>query len=117
MRISWARKLASGLETCKEISFNFLNEIFAPLMNPNSTAAHRTKLQQLSDVLRHRIRGQEHVLPRVVSILQHGELGLSSSERPKGSFLFLGPTGVGKTELTLAFTEFLLGKEKVFRFD
>ncbi|HEX8310491.1 MAG TPA: AAA family ATPase, partial [Chthoniobacteraceae bacterium] len=46
-----------------------------------------------------------------------GELGFTKSHRSKGSFLFLGPTGVGKTELTLAFTRYLFGEEKLLRFD
>jgi ATP-dependent Clp protease ATP-binding subunit ClpA len=75
------------------------------------------RLQQLETHLRHRIRGQYHVIPRVVSILQRGELGLTKTTRPKGSFLFLGPTGVGKTETSLVFTEFLCGCDKLFRFD
>lgn len=76
-----------------------------------------SRLQQLETHLRHRIRGQNHVVPRVVSILQRGELGLTKTTRPKGSFLFLGPTGVGKTETSLAFTEFLFGQDRIFRFD
>jgi len=75
------------------------------------------KLQQLEAHLRSRIRGQSHVLPRIVSVLQRGELGITKPSRPKGSFLFLGPTGVGKTEITLAFTSFLLSPKHVFRFD
>jgi len=67
--------------------------------------------------LRERIRGQDHVLPRIVSLLKRGELGLTKKNRPRGSFLFLGPTGVGKTEVALAFTTFLMGKECLFRFD
>ncbi len=57
------------------------------------------------------------MIPRVVSVLHRGELGLTTLNRPRGSFLFLGPTGVGKTELSLAFTDYLLGKDKLFRFD
>ena len=67
------------------------------------------KLQDLDKILGQRIRGQSHVIPRVVSVLQRGELGLTKSTRPRGSFMFLGPTGVGKTEITLTFTEFLFG--------
>src|SRR5690606_24632892 len=52
-----------------------------------------------------------------VSLLQRGELGLQQSNRPKGSFLFLGPTGVGKTEITIAFTEYLFGSGHLHRFD
>ena len=75
------------------------------------------KLQRLENILRQRIRGQNHVIPRVVSVLQRGELGLTKPTRPRGSFMFLGPTGVGKTEITLAFTEFLFGADKLVRFD
>lgn len=75
------------------------------------------KLHELESHLRQRIRGQDHVIPRVVSLLHRGELGLTKPGRPRGSFLFLGPTGVGKTELTLAFTSFLMSKDHVFRFD
>jgi ATP-dependent Clp protease ATP-binding subunit ClpA len=76
-----------------------------------------TKLQKLETHLSQRIRGQDHVLPRVVSLLQRGELGLSKTNRPRGSFLFLGPTGVGKTETALSFTDYIFGPEKLFRFD
>jgi ATP-dependent Clp protease ATP-binding subunit ClpB len=75
------------------------------------------KLQGLKNNLSQRIRGQAHVIPRVVSVLQRGELGLTKPTRPRGSFMFLGPTGVGKTEITLAFTEFLFGADKIYRFD
>ncbi|MGH9882328.1 MAG: AAA family ATPase, partial [Pyrinomonadaceae bacterium] len=75
------------------------------------------RLRNLQAYLSDRIRGQNHVIPPVVSVLQRGELGLTTPKRPRGSFLFLGPTGVGKTELSLAFTDYLLGKDKLFRFD
>ena len=75
------------------------------------------RLRQLADVLQMEIRGQRHIIPRVVSVLQRGELGLSKAGRPRGSFLFLGPTGVGKTELTQVFTGNLFGMEKLVRYD
>jgi ATP-dependent Clp protease ATP-binding subunit ClpA len=64
-----------------------------------------------------RIKGQDYVIPRVCSVLERGQLGLQPQGKPLGSFLFLGPTGVGKTELTLEFTRYLFGNESVFRFD
>jgi ATP-dependent Clp protease ATP-binding subunit ClpA len=76
-----------------------------------------TRLQGLLPYLRERIRGQDHVLPRIASLLQRGELGLTKCSRPRGSFLFLGPTGVGKTEVTVNFTCFLCGENRLFRFD
>jgi ATP-dependent Clp protease ATP-binding subunit ClpA len=80
-------------------------------------AKSNEKLHELELHLRQRIRGQDHVLTRIVSLLQRGELGLTKAGRPRGSFLFLGPTGVGKTEIALTFTSFLMSKEQVFRFD
>jgi ATP-dependent Clp protease ATP-binding subunit ClpB len=75
------------------------------------------KLNALEPHLRETIRGQDHVIARVASVLHRGELGFTKSNRPKGSFLFLGPTGVGKTELTLAFTRYLFGDDRLLRFD
>jgi ATP-dependent Clp protease ATP-binding subunit ClpA len=74
-------------------------------------------LKHLKPHLTNQIHGQDHVIARVVSVFERGELGLSKPGRPKGSFLFLGPTGVGKTELTLAFTRYLLGEDALVRFD
>ena len=75
------------------------------------------KLRNMEPHLKSNIKGQDHVLPRVCSILQRGELGLAHPSRPRGSFLFVGPTGVGKTEITLAFTEYLCGADHLHRFD
>ncbi len=80
-------------------------------------ARQSEKLASLSGVLRRNIIGQDHVLGRVEAVLRRGELGLTHPRRPKGSFLFLGPTGVGKTELTLTFTRHLFGEGRVARFD
>ena len=76
-----------------------------------------TKLRHLETHLKANIKGQDHVLPRICSLLQRGELNLAHPNRPKGSFLFVGPTGVGKTEITIAFTEYLCGSDHLHRFD
>src|SRR5437870_2803494 len=86
-------------------------------MKTNESLERTEKLTTLENFLRQEIRGQSHVIPRVISMLQRGELGLSKPGRPRGSFLFLGPTGVGKTELTQAFTRHLFGEETLLRFD
>jgi ATP-dependent Clp protease ATP-binding subunit ClpB len=83
----------------------------------NTRSQLHAKLQGLEKVLSERIRGQAHIISRVVSVLKRGELGLTKSSRPRGSFMFLGPTGVGKTEITLTFTDFLFGAGKLSRFD
>jgi ATP-dependent Clp protease ATP-binding subunit ClpA len=87
-------------------------------MNSASLSAARLeRLRLLQARLGQEILGQDHVLPRVVSVLHRGEIGLTTPRRPRGSFLFLGSTGVGKTELTLAFTRYLFGIDRLFRFD
>ncbi len=75
------------------------------------------KLKLLETTLKLKIKGQNHVIPEIVQVLQNGEFGLKSKDRPKGSFLFLGPTGVGKTEITLTFSDYLFGKGRLHRFD
>jgi ATP-dependent Clp protease ATP-binding subunit ClpB len=75
------------------------------------------RLRKLDEVLRTEIRGQNQVLPRVVSVVQRGELSLTKPARPRGSFLLLGPTGVGKTETVVVLTKQIFGAEKLFRFD
>jgi ATP-dependent Clp protease ATP-binding subunit ClpB len=87
-------------------------------MNALPVACDRLEhLRRLEAYLHEQIRGQDHVIPSVISVLHRGELGLTKAERPRGSFLFLGPTGVGKTELSIAFTRYLFGNDKLFRFD
>jgi ATP-dependent Clp protease ATP-binding subunit ClpA len=87
-----------------------------PTMKPFSQE-FLNRLRNLEHHLKFNIKGQDHVLPRIGSVLQRGELGLAHPSRPKGSFLFVGPTGVGKTEVTVAFTDYLFGEGYLHRFD
>lgn len=73
----------------------------------------RQRMREMPAYLAANIKGQDHVLPRVSSVLQRGELGTAHPDRPKGSFLFIGPTGTGKTETTKAFGRYLFGTEPV----
>jgi len=84
-------------------------------MNPDPALIQ--KLSGLEGYLSSKIRGQSHVIPRVCSVLERGELGLQPPDKPLGSFLFLGPTGVGKTELTLECSRYLFGEGALHRFD
>ena len=62
-------------------------------------------------------KGQHHAISRVCSVLERGQFGLNPIEKPLGLLLFLGPTGVGKTGLTLEFAHYLFGDNHLFRFD
>ena len=70
------------------------------------------KLKNLEKEIHKRVVGQGEAVSLVSKTIRRGRLGLSEENRPIGSFLFLGPTGVGKTELSKAVTEVLFGDEK-----
>jgi ATP-dependent Clp protease ATP-binding subunit ClpB len=70
------------------------------------------KLLKMEERLRLRVVGQEEALTAVASAVRRGRAGLSDPHRPLGSFLFLGPTGVGKTELARALADYLFDDER-----
>ena len=72
----------------------------------------RGKLLRMEDELRKRVVGQEEALKAVANAVRRARAGLQDPNRPIGSFLFLGPTGVGKTELTKALAGFLFDDER-----
>jgi len=71
------------------------------------------KLVHMEERLRQRVVGQDDALARVANAVRRSRTGLSDARRPLGSFIFLGPTGVGKTELARALAEFLFDDEKL----
>ena len=70
------------------------------------------KLVRMEDVLHHRVIGQEEAVRAVANAIRRSRAGLSDPNRPIGSFLFLGPTGVGKTELARSLADFLFDDER-----
>src|SRR5271166_2748299 len=72
----------------------------------------RAKLLRMEEALRRRVVGQEEALRAVANAVRRARAGLQDPNRPIGSFLFLGPTGVGKTELTKALAEFLFDDDR-----
>jgi ATP-dependent Clp protease ATP-binding subunit ClpB len=72
----------------------------------------RAKLLRMEDQLRRRVVGQEEALEAVSKAVRRARAGLQDPHRPIGSFLFLGPTGVGKTELTKTLANFMFDDEK-----
>ena len=74
--------------------------------------AEREKLARIEEQLRLRVVGQEHALKAVADAVRRSRAGLSDPNRPIGSFLFLGPTGVGKTETCKALAQFLFDTDE-----
>src|SRR5215470_4417997 len=77
-----------------------------------------SKLLRIEEELHHRVISQEKAISALARAIRRSRAGLKASSRPAGSFLFLGPTGVGKTEVARALASFLFGSEKsLVRFD
>ena len=70
------------------------------------------KLIKMEENLKKRVVGQDHALEAVANTIRRARAGIQDASRPLGSFIFLGPTGVGKTELARALAEFLFGDER-----
>ncbi|MFA5449335.1 MAG: ATP-dependent Clp protease ATP-binding subunit [Clostridia bacterium] len=77
------------------------------------TEAESEKLLRLEDTLKKRVIGQEEAVSAVARAVKRARAGLQDPKRPIGSFIFLGPTGVGKTELTKALAEAMFGDENL----
>jgi ATP-dependent Clp protease ATP-binding subunit ClpB len=72
----------------------------------------RDKLLRMEEVLKNRVVGQDEAVDAVSRVIRRSKAGLNDPGRPIGSFLFLGPTGVGKTELAKTLSEFIFNSEK-----
>ncbi len=82
------------------------------------TQEESQRLLKLEEILHQRVVGQEEAVAAIAKAIRRGRVGLKDKNRPIGSFIFLGPTGVGKTELCKALAEAMFGDEKAMvRFD
>ena len=110
------KKLQSSRRILKEeILSNDIAEIVAKWTGIPVTRMleeETAKLARIEDELRRRIVGQDDPVKRVSDAIKRSRAGISDPNRPIGSFLFLGPTGVGKTELTKALAEFMFNDER-----
>ena len=100
------RKPCVGEEEIADIVSDWTN---IPVRKLNETESER--LMNLETILHQRVVGQEESVTAVAKAIRRGRVGLKDPKRPIGSFLFLGPTGVGKTELSKALSEALFGTE------
>jgi ATP-dependent Clp protease ATP-binding subunit ClpB len=110
------KKLQSSRRLLKEeITANDIADIVAKWTGIPVTRMieeEAAKLARIQDELQRRIIGQDDAVRRVSDAIKRSRAGISDPNRPIGSFLFLGPTGVGKTELTKALAEFMFNDER-----
>jgi ATP-dependent Clp protease ATP-binding subunit ClpB len=108
------RLTAQGGMTSEEVTAEHIAEVVAKWTHipvARLLESERGKLLGMEDRLRQRVVGQDEALRVVSDAVRRSRTGLSDPRRPIGSFLFLGPTGVGKTELCKALTELLFDTE------
>ena len=72
----------------------------------------RAKLERMEEELKKRVVGQDDAIKRISDVIRRSRAGISDPNRPIGSFIFLGPTGVGKTELTKALSQFMFNDDR-----
>jgi len=105
----------------KLVTAEIVADVVSEMSNQPVTVARKAEQERLvgiEDSLKCRIIGQNEAVERVARIVRMSRSGLRAPGKPQGVFLFLGPTGVGKTELAKALTSFLFGSEKaIIRLD
>lgn len=117
-RINWEKE-KNDVETCiteQDICDVVSRWTKIPVTKLNETESQ--KLKALDSVLKQRVIGQDEAVESLARAIKRARVGLKDEKRPIGSFILLGPTGVGKTELTKALAESLFGNENaMIRFD
>ncbi len=106
---------ASGVDLFDEVDEESIAEVLSlwtgiPVYK--LTEEETAKLLRMEDELHKRVIGQENAIKAVSQAIRRTRAGLKDPKRPSGSFIFLGPSGVGKTELAKTLTEFLFGDEQ-----
>jgi ATP-dependent Clp protease ATP-binding subunit ClpC len=108
-----ARRVAVGKQEIDEVVSKWTG---VPLTSINEDESH--KLLRMEDELHHRVISQDKAISALSRAIRRSRAGLKNPNRPVGSFIFLGPTGVGKTELARALAGFLFGSDHaLIRFD
>ena len=107
----WHEKNSKNVLSLKEKDISEVVASWTGIPVSKVSETENEKLKKLEENLHKRVIGQDEAVAAVAKAIKRSRMGLSDPERPIGSFLFLGPTGVGKTELSKALAENLFGTE------
>jgi ATP-dependent Clp protease ATP-binding subunit ClpC len=108
----WKKKKSRGTPKVSSESIAFVLSKMTGVPISQLKQEEKQKLLQLEEQLHKRVIAQDEAIHAVAEAVRRGRVGLSDPHRPIASFLFLGPTGVGKTELAKALAEFVFGDEE-----
>ena len=117
-RKKWEEKQTKTIGTIDKDAVASVVAVWTGIPANQLTKTESERLLQLEEILHKRVVGQEEAVKSVARAIRRGRVGLKDEKRPVGSFLFLGPTGVGKTELSKALAEAMFGDEgSIIRID
>ena len=112
LETAWREELAANVVTVDEEDIADVVSSMTGVPVSSLTEAEASKLLRCEDVLHQRVVGQDEAVTKVAKAIRRSRSPLKDPRRPGGSFIFLGPSGVGKTELAKALAEFLFGSEE-----
>jgi ATP-dependent Clp protease ATP-binding subunit ClpC len=110
-RVEWEAKHSKTTQVVSEEEIAEVVSIWTNIPVRKLAEEETQRLKNLESILHERVIGQEEAVSAVAKAIKRGRVGLKDPNRPIGSFLFLGPTGVGKTELTKTLAEAIFGDE------
>ncbi len=117
-REKWEKNLSKNRET---VDVSNIEEVIAMMTGvpvARVAQAEGQRLKVMYDELKGKVIGQDHVIEKVVKCIQRNRVGLKDPNKPIGSFIFLGPTGVGKTQLAKILAEYMFdSKDALIRLD
>ncbi len=108
---NWKNKNTKSITMLKQENIAEVISSWIGIPTQKLTQDENKKLKKLEETLHNRVIGQKEAVEAVSKAIRRGRVGLKDPKRPIGSFLFLGPTGVGKTETSKALAECLFGSE------
>ena len=112
-KLKWGQDITSGTLSIDEPQIAEIISEWTNIPISNLTEEESTKLLQLESEIKKRVIGQDEAVSAVARAIKRARAGLKDPKKPIGTFMFLGPTGVGKTELTKALAESMFGDENM----